>query len=225
MRLFVEIGSGLVMVAALAKGADQVKRKVSVERLRAIARNSSLSRIQRRAWNYAYTQHEAPPEPCLVCAELVLKNVPHGSTIVEFGCGGGILAHELFRSGWRGKYIGIDISDVAISLAKARCPQGEWRVGDMRAPLGFEPDALIMSETIYYLPPSKAREVLENAGARLTICRIFDASAYQKHSDLLAEMGFQERKVGERGAVRYRFAADMLLAELRRAVAKAEAQP
>ena len=178
-----------------------------LERLRSIARRSNLSGIQRLAWNYGYRHHEAPPAPCPVCAELVLNHVPRGSTIVELGCGGARLAHELFRRGWRGKYLGIDISDVAISLAKSRCPLGEWRVGDMGAPLGFEPDALIMIDSVYYLPLSKAREVLENASARLTICRICDRSSYIEHSDMLREMGFQERNVEERGAVLYRFAA------------------
>jgi hypothetical protein len=94
------------------------------------------------------------PEPCFVCASLVPDHLPGGTTIVELGCGTGALAQEVFHRGWVGRYIGIDLSDAALTVAKMRCPQGEWRIGNMRSALGFTPYALLMIDSVYYLPPA-----------------------------------------------------------------------
>lgn len=178
--------------------------KSPLERLRGLARRVNVPFLQKLAWNHKFRHLEAPPEPCPVCASLVLDHVPNGATIVEFGCGTGVLAQELFRRGWVGRYIGFDLSDVALSEAKTRCPKAEWRNGNMRSRLGFTPDALLMIDSVYYLPPPTARAVLENANARVSVCRIFNRFGASAHSDMLLDMGFKEERVGDFGGVFHR---------------------
>jgi len=174
-----------------------VKMRSPLEKLRAVARRVNVPILQKFAWNYEWQHLAVKVEPCPVCASLVLDHVPSGATIVELGCGTGVFAQEVFRRGWVGRYIGIDLSDAALTVAKTRCPQGEWRIGNMRSALGFTPYALLMIDSVYYLPPATARTVLENAKSRVSICRIFNRFAKRGHSDMLLDMGFQEQRVGD----------------------------
>lgn len=48
-------------------------------------------------------------------------------TVVDFGCGSGILARQLGDAGYR--VVGIDASEAMIALARRRAPQAELRVG------------------------------------------------------------------------------------------------
>jgi len=189
---------------AKREGIDQIFTTTSpvkkiVKKFLAISRRVNVPILQKFAWNYQFRHYEAKPEPCPMCASLVLDYVPNGATIVELGCGTGVLAHEVFRRGWVGRYIGIDLSDAALTVAKARCPQAEWTIGNMRRALGFTPYALVMIDSLYYLPPATARAMLESVKSRVTICRLFNRFSGIAHSEMLLDIGFQEHRVGDVG--------------------------
>jgi SAM-dependent methyltransferase len=57
-----------------------------------------------------------------------LAVAPHpGGTVVDLGCGSGILAGALVRAGYQ--VVGIDMSDAMVALARARAPNAEFHVG------------------------------------------------------------------------------------------------
>ena len=58
--------------------------------------------------------------------ELRRAGRPYG-TVVDLGCGSGILASRLVDAGYR--VIGIDISEAMVSLARARSPRATFKVG------------------------------------------------------------------------------------------------
>src|SRR5215210_515015 len=60
-----------------------------------------------------------------------LAHVPAGGEILDLGCGmGEPIAGYCIAAGFR--VIGIDSSPSLIALCRARFPQAEWMVGDMR---------------------------------------------------------------------------------------------
>jgi SAM-dependent methyltransferase len=59
-------------------------------------------------------------------AELALARHPRG-TVVDLGCGSGILAGAVVEAGYQ--VVGIDMSDAMVALARARAPNAEFHVG------------------------------------------------------------------------------------------------
>jgi SAM-dependent methyltransferase len=51
----------------------------------------------------------------------------HSGTVVDLGCGSGVLAHQVSRAGLR--VVGIDLSAAMIALARARAPDAEFQLG------------------------------------------------------------------------------------------------
>lgn len=62
--------------------------------------------------------------------DLLLKDLSPGSSILDVGCGTGIIAQNLVSNGYR--VVGIDISPGMISAARRRLPEGDFRVADAR---------------------------------------------------------------------------------------------
>ena len=61
-----------------------------------------------------------------------LALVPPGAPVLDLGCGAGepIAAYLMGR----GRPVtGLDLSPAMLALARARWPEGDWRIGDMRA--------------------------------------------------------------------------------------------
>lgn len=50
----------------------------------------------------------------------VLETVPAGASILDLGCGNGVLAAELARRGHTGRYLGLDFSTELLSAARQR---------------------------------------------------------------------------------------------------------
>ena len=48
-------------------------------------------------------------------------------TVIDLGCGSGILAHRVCEAGY--SVVGIDVSDAMVALAKTRAPAAEFHVG------------------------------------------------------------------------------------------------
>jgi SAM-dependent methyltransferase len=58
--------------------------------------------------------------------EIFKRNGTNDGLVVDLGCGSGLWAAELIKSGY--KVLGIDISEAMIRIAKRRAPQAEFRV-------------------------------------------------------------------------------------------------
>jgi SAM-dependent methyltransferase len=75
--------------------------------------------------------------------------------VVEFGCGGGTVAHALTEAGY--DVLGIDISPAMIRLARARAPQARFRVGALATARVPPCEAIIaVGEVVSYVPRGSA---------------------------------------------------------------------
>jgi len=58
----------------------------------------------------------------------VLSKIPMDGDVLDLGCGNGELAHTLIAQGFRGKYVGVDMSDDLLDVARRRVGvQGNMR--------------------------------------------------------------------------------------------------
>jgi 2-polyprenyl-3-methyl-5-hydroxy-6-metoxy-1,4-benzoquinol methylase len=79
------------------------------------------------------------------------------STVVDLGCGGGQLLHEVAAATPGARLTGIDISPRQMDLNQARWPEVSWRVANLDAPATFEADqadqfdAVVAMEIIEHL--------------------------------------------------------------------------
>lgn len=55
------------------------------------------------------------------------RGAHRGGTVVDLGCGSGVLAARVCEAGYR--VLGIDVSDAMIALARERAPKAEFRAG------------------------------------------------------------------------------------------------
>lgn len=88
-----------------------------------------------------------------------LEGVPSGGTVLDLGCGmGEPIAAYVLRAGHA--VIGVDTSPSLIAMARARFPQAEWIVGDMRTlALGKRVDGLLAWDSFFHLTAQDQREM------------------------------------------------------------------
>lgn len=100
-------------------------------------------------------RHEADRGRYDYLVNLIRNRYPQGS-ILDLGCGEGILQEYLGRSGY-GAYLGVDFSDVAIANAqKLADEKTRFVVGDLdRLSVQGQWDVIIYNETLYYLRDPK----------------------------------------------------------------------
>lgn len=86
-----------------------------------------------------------------------LASVPSGGSILDIGCGSGEpFARHFVERGYR--VTGIDSSDKLIGLCRARMPDRDWQVADMRRlALGRQFDALIAWDSFFHLTAADQR--------------------------------------------------------------------
>ena len=79
--------------------------------------------------------------------------------VLDVGCGTGEpIAGYLLRSGCR--VVGVDSSPSMIEMCRARCPDGEWHVGDMRQlALGQTFDGIVAWDSFFHLTADDQREM------------------------------------------------------------------
>jgi SAM-dependent methyltransferase len=81
----------------------------------------------------------------------VLPEADAGRTVLDVGCGEGIL-RDLLRAGGESRYVGVDLSTVAIEAARRDARPGETFVvadAESYAPQGTF-DAVVLNECLYY---------------------------------------------------------------------------
>lgn len=86
--------------------------------------------------------------------------LPRKGKVLDLGCGAGEpIAAWLITEGFA--YTGVDFSEGMLGLAKARWPDGDWRVGDMRRlDLGTTFDGIVAWDSFFYLTPDEQRAAL-----------------------------------------------------------------
>jgi SAM-dependent methyltransferase len=98
----------------------------------------------------AYIHDRGFSEIAEAAAMSVLELLPAHSSIVEFGCGGGVTAARLTDAGH--EVLGIDQSAALIALARRRAPQASFRIGSFVSEPIPECDAVLaISEVFNYL--------------------------------------------------------------------------
>jgi cyclopropane fatty-acyl-phospholipid synthase-like methyltransferase len=95
------------------------------------------------------------------------KELPHGSTVLDLGCGGGYLvARFLVEQGLH--VTGVDSSPEMIALARDRMPDQEWIPADMRRlALNRHFDGILTWDSYFHLAPEAQRALF----------KVFDAHA------------------------------------------------
>jgi SAM-dependent methyltransferase len=90
----------------------------------------SIASFYDRHWTDRYQ-----PQALEVLSGVLLPNLLPGSSILDVGCGTGIIAQELVNQGY--KVVGIDISAEMLKCAQKRIPGGAFIVADARS-YGFQ---------------------------------------------------------------------------------------
>jgi SAM-dependent methyltransferase len=96
---------------------------------------------------------------------LTERKIPKG-LVVELGCGSGLLAEVLARSGYR--VLGIDISPAILAIAQTRVPTAEFRVESLFS-ADIPPCGAVISvgECLNYMFVDNSDRVLEDLFARI----------------------------------------------------------
>ncbi|ETX26636.1 class I SAM-dependent DNA methyltransferase [Roseivivax isoporae] len=93
--------------------------------------------------------------------------LPGSGRVLDLGCGTGRpIAGWLTRQGFR--VTGIDIAPAMIEIARRHCPEGDWRIADMRRldlPERF--DGLVGWDSFFHLSPDAQRAVLPRLAGHL----------------------------------------------------------
>lgn len=94
-----------------------------------------------------------------------VEALPRGATVLDLGCGSGFPAAAYMAE--RGlKVTGVDASPTLISLCRARLPDHEWHVADMRC-LSLERrfDGILAWDSFFHLPPDDQRRMFPIFGS------------------------------------------------------------
>lgn len=88
-----------------------------------------------------------------------LASIPPGGSILDIGCGSGEpIAGFFIRAGYR--VHGVDSSQAMIARCKARFPQSDWRIADMRTiALGQTFDGILAWDSFFHLTQDDQRRM------------------------------------------------------------------
>jgi trans-aconitate methyltransferase len=149
-------------------------------------------------WNWKYRSAGIHPERCPRDLMERLRALEPDATVLDLGCGPGNLRAALRMRGWKGHFIGGDVSEQAIATAnRAGDSNAEWHVSAIEnfPALGRKVNTICLCESIYYvrvgLVPmllERCRQSLISPGGQILI-RIWDADQHREYIALLTRMG------------------------------------
>jgi ubiquinone/menaquinone biosynthesis C-methylase UbiE len=84
------------------------------------------------SWSY-----QAPA----AAAKILLALDPRPESVVDVGCGTGLVGKALRARGYRGRLVGVDISSVSLALAQESGTYDDVRQADLQQPLPLDDDA------------------------------------------------------------------------------------
>lgn len=102
------------------------------------------------AWSYR------APE---VVAETVLAHLPAPDSVLDVGCGTGLVGRALRDRGYAGRLTGLDISQASLALARQRAVYDALQEADLQQPLPLEDglaEATVCVGVMTYLPEVEA---------------------------------------------------------------------
>ncbi|MBZ5581655.1 MAG: class I SAM-dependent methyltransferase [Acidobacteriia bacterium] len=155
--------------------------------LRAGLQTRGNESIKRSIWNAEFSKgrwaclDHSPGDPVYRYIE---RYANHGS-ILDLGCGSGNTATELNAAEYH-DYTGVDVSDVAIEMARARLKPSH-AIGTIRYIRNdiyrYIPSqtftVILFRDSIYYIPPAKIRGLLERYSQYLARDGVFIARLWQ----------------------------------------------
>lgn len=94
----------------------------------------------------------------------------NGTSLLDVGCGPGLLAHLLERAGYAGSYLGVDPDERKVDRARtwlAESPRREFRVAGVEGvpERGFDQVAIV--DVLYLVPPSERAALVAAISSRL----------------------------------------------------------
>ena len=135
-----------------------------------------------RAWDADRREAAWIDRPCI---ERFLGLLPHGAHILDLGCGGGApVALHMVAQGFR--VTGIDGSPTLISLCRARMPEQEWLVADMRElALGRRFDAILAWDSFFHLRAADQRTMFRVFAAHAAPSAVLMFNAGPRHGEAI----------------------------------------
>ncbi len=154
--------------------------------------------IKRLVWDWKSMNASIEPAKCphslLECLGTLLDS---NAGVLDLGCGPGNLRAALRYRGWKGHYIGVDVSARSIDAARqSQDNNAQWHVSRIETfPIPNEKVSTIcLSESIYYvqikLIPSliaRCRQCLVPGGH--VVIRIWHADLHREYVTLLRRLG------------------------------------
>lgn len=99
-------------------------------------------------WDYLYSENEKQHYQIIVS---YLKHYTQAPSLLDIGCGQGVLYHYLKESNNSIEYSGIDLSKWAIEIGKKEFPEAHFSQLDFdREKLDKKFDVIVFNETLYY---------------------------------------------------------------------------
>lgn len=140
--------------------------------------------FRRGKWDYLH-----PPDNLVT---FLLQIMGPESSLLDLGCGNGVLAACLRSRGWSGQYTGVDISSEALRLASQRnLPSCQWVICDFGSYRSNDRyDAIVMIESLYHLAMEEVESFLRRLASLLTpggsiVVRIHDTHRHGGYVGLI----------------------------------------
>lgn len=117
------------------------------------------------AYDATYERRAAAGESVHGEADFVQRFAP--MSVMDAGCGTGRVGQELARRGI--DVVGVDIDEEMLATARAKAPEVEWRLADLRdVDRGRTFDAIVMAGNVMiFLAPGSERAVVANMARHL----------------------------------------------------------
>lgn len=90
-----------------------------------------------------------------VVADTVLAHHPDASSVLDVGCGTGLVGRTLRAKGYRGQLVGLDISEASLQVAQQAGGYDELKPADLQQPLEVSDagvDVVVCVGVMTYLP-------------------------------------------------------------------------
>jgi SAM-dependent methyltransferase len=152
-------------------------------------------------WNRKHQRSSIDPDRCPQDLLEALRTLSSSASVLDLGCGAGNLRAALRSRGWKGRFVGVDVSEQVTAIAQKSADQdAEWFVSAIEnfPILEAKVDAICLCESIYYVKPLSVPALIARCrqslapGGRIFI-RIWDTEQHQEYVGLLEGLGVQSK--------------------------------
>lgn len=129
-----------------------------------LARQKAIDLYSNNSWENFLSHFKFWEEPY----EVVNKIIPKSGTIIELGCGEGLLTNYLAISEPKRKIVGFELVPERLSVAKKKIKNTTYKVADITKLNLPKSDIFILFHVLHHLPSKISQEkLLENVKKRL----------------------------------------------------------